>query len=74
MRGFLRSLADEIATLETAICCHHQGHAGFCRRAEIIQSVPGFAETTSASLLAGMPELGQVSDEIAAALIGRRPL
>jgi transposase len=31
--------------------------------------VLGFAETTSAILVAGMPELGQVSDKIAAALI-----
>ena len=45
----------------------------FAERAEIIESVPGFAETSSANLVAGMPELGQVSDEIAAALIGAAP-
>jgi transposase len=35
--------------------------------------VPGFAETSAANLVAGMPELGQVSNEIAAALIGLAP-
>jgi transposase len=45
----------------------------FAERAEIIESVPGFAKTSSANLVAGMPELGQVSDAIAAALIGIAP-
>ena len=42
-------------------------------RAEIIESVPGLAETSAANLVAGMPELGQVSNEIATALIGVAP-
>jgi len=69
----LKSLATEIARLEAAISAKVKGTPDFAERAEIIESVPGFAETTSASLIAGMPELGQVSDEIAAALIGLAP-
>src|SRR6202023_2611864 len=42
-------------------------------RAEIVESVPGFGGTSSANLISGMPELGQVSDEIAAALLGVAP-
>src|SRR6478736_6691920 len=56
----LKSLASEITKLEAAISAK-------------IKSVPDFAQTSSANLVAGMPELGQVSDEIAAALIGVAP-
>ena len=69
----LKSLAAEIAKLEAAIAAKIKATPDFAERAEIIESVPGFAETTSANLVAGMPELGQVSDDIAAALIGVAP-
>lgn len=69
----LKSLATEIVRLEAAISAKFKATPDFAERAEIIESVPGFAETTAANLIAGMPELGQVSDEIAAALIGLAP-
>src|SRR6267142_6795237 len=69
----LKSLTTEIAKLEAAISAKIKSTPDFAERAEIIESVPGFAETSSANLVAGMPELGQVSDEIAAALIGIAP-
>lgn len=69
----LKNLACEIAKLEAAICAKIKSMPDFAERAEIIESVPGFAETSSANLLAGMPELGQVSNKIAAALIGVAP-
>jgi transposase len=69
----LKSLASEIAKLEAAICGKIKSIPDFAERAEIIESVPGLAETSSANLVAGMPELGQVSDAIAAALIGAAP-
>jgi transposase len=69
----LKSLASEIAKLEAAISAKLKSTPDFAERAEIIESVPGLGETSSANLVAGMPELGQVSDEIAAALIGAAP-
>ena len=69
----LKSLAAEIAKLEAAISARIKARPDFAERAEIIESVPGLAEISSANLVAGMPELGQVSDEIAAALIGVAP-
>ena len=69
----LKSLAAEIAKLEAAISAKVKATPEFAERAEIIESVPGFAETTSATLIAGMPELGKVSKEIAAALLGAAP-
>jgi transposase len=69
----LKSLASEIAGLEAAISAQIKASPHLAERAEIIESVPGFAATTSANLVAGMPELGQVSNEIAAALLGAAP-
>jgi transposase len=69
----LKSLAIEIEKLEAAIAAKVAATADFAERAEIIKSVPGFAETTAANLIAGMPELGRVSDAIAAALVGVAP-
>ena len=69
----LKSLVAEITKLEAAIAALVKATPEFAERAEIIESVPGLAETASATLIAGMAELGQVSDEIAAALIGAAP-
>lgn len=69
----LKSLACELAKLEVTICAKIKSTPDFAERAEIIESVPGLAETSSAILVAGMPELGEVSDRIAAALIGAAP-
>jgi transposase len=69
----LKSLVGEISKLEAIIAATIKATPRLAERAEIIESVPGFAETTSANLVAGMPELGQVSNEIAAALIGLAP-
>jgi transposase len=69
----LKSLATEIAKLEAAISAKIKATPDFAERAEIIESVPGFAETTSANLIAGMPELGQVSNKIVPALLGTAP-
>jgi transposase len=69
----LKSLVVEIEKLEAAIAAKVAATADFAERAEIIESVPGFAGTTAANLIAGMPELGRVSDGIAAALVGVAP-
>lgn len=69
----LKRLAAEIDELETIISANVKATPEFAERAEIIESVPGLARATSAVLIAGMSELGQVSDEAAAALIGAAP-
>jgi len=69
----LKNLAAEVDKLEAAISAKVKATPDFAERAEIIESVPGLAQVTSAILIAGMPELGQVSDKIAAALIGVAP-
>ena len=69
----LKQLALEVAKLETAITALVKATAHFAELAEIIESVPGLGKITSAGLVAAMPELGQVSDNIAAALLGVAP-
>jgi transposase len=69
----LKNLAAEIDKLEAAISFKIKATPEFAQRAEIIESVPGLAQATSAVLIAGVPELGQVSDEVAAALVGLAP-
>lgn len=69
----LKSLAAEIAKLEATIAATVKATPDSAERFEIIESVPGLGGTVSATLLAGLPELGQVNDKIAAALVGIAP-
>ena len=69
----LKQIARELAGLEAAIAAMIKATAHFAELAEIIESVPGLAGTTSAGLIAKMPELGQVSNKVAAALLGAAP-
>ena len=68
----LKTIAAELAKLEAAITAMIKATPHFAELAEIIESVPGLARTTSAGLIAAMPELGQVSNKIAA-LLGVAP-
>src|ERR1700692_2401144 len=69
----LKQLALEIDKLEAAIAAMIKATPYFAERAEIIESVPGVGAITSAGLIAAMPELGQVSNKVAAALLGAAP-
>jgi transposase len=69
----LKKIAVEVATLEVAIAAMIKATPHFAELAEIIESVPGLAGTTSAGLIAGMSELGQVSNKVAPALLGAAP-
>jgi transposase len=69
----LKNIALEVAKLEAAIATLIKATAHFTELAEIIESVPGLAKATSAGLIAAMPELGQVSNKTAAALLGVAP-
>ena len=69
----LKKIALEMTRLEAAIAAMIKATPHFAERAEIIESVPGLGEITSAGLIAAMPELGQVSNKVAAALLGTAP-
>jgi transposase len=69
----LKKIAAEVAKLEVVIAAMIKATPHFAELAEIIESVPGLARTTSAGLIARMPELGQVSNKVAPALLGAAP-
>jgi transposase len=69
----LKKIALEVAKLETVIAALIETTPHFAELAEIIESVPGLGAITSAGLIAAMPELGQVNNKIAAALLGTAP-
>ena len=69
----LKKIASEVAKLEVAIAAQVKATPHFIELAEIIESVPGLGKATSAGLIAAMPELGQASDNVAAALLGVAP-
>lgn len=69
----LKKIAAELATLEVAIAAMIKTTAHFTELSEIIESVPGLGKGTSCGLIAAMPELGHVSNKVAASLLGVAP-
>jgi len=69
----LKGLDAEMTKIEDAIAAMIKATPAFAERAEIIDSVPGLGEVASAVLIAGLPELGTVREEVAAALLGAAP-
>jgi transposase len=69
----LKKIALEVAKLEAAITATIKATPHLAELTEIIESVPGLGKASSAGLVAALPELGQVSNKIAAALLGVAP-
>jgi transposase len=69
----LKQIAAEVAKLEAVITAMIKTTPRLKDLADIIESVPGLARTTSAGLIARMPELGQVNNKAASALLGAAP-
>jgi transposase len=69
----LKKIVAEVSKLEAVIAAMIKATPHFAELAEIIESVPGLARTTSAGLIARMPELGYVSNKVAPALLGTAP-
>jgi transposase len=63
----------ELRKLDAAVAAKIKANPQFARRAEIIDSVPGLGEQAVAGLIAWAPELGRVTNEAAAALVGVAP-
>ena len=69
----VKVLRAQYAKLDAAIAARIAATPDWARRAQIIASVPGLGERSVAGLLAWMPELGHLSDQAAAALVGAAP-
>ena len=69
----LKTIGVELVKLEAAISAMIEATPAFAELVGIIESVPGIGRTTCAALIAAMPELGQASNKIVAALLGVAP-
>lgn len=66
-------LEERIETMEVSIQSMIDRKLEWRERAQIIQSVPGIGEVTTATLTAELPELGKISGREIAALVGVAP-
>ena len=73
LAAVLKTVRAELRALDAAIAGLIKSSPALARRAEIIDSVPGLGAQAVAGLIAWMPELGRVSNEAAAALLGAAP-
>jgi transposase len=69
----LKTIGAELAKLDAAISAMIDASPHFTELAGIMESVPGIGRTTSAALIAAMPELGQAPNKSVAALLGAAP-
>lgn len=71
----LKDLLDrQIAALEARVEQAISSDNALAETADILRSVPGIGPVASSMLIAKMPELGQLSGEQAAALVGLAPI
>jgi transposase len=68
-----KAMRAELRKLDAAIAARIRTKPSFARRAEIIDSVPGLADQSVAGVIAWLPELGHITNEAAAALVGAAP-
>jgi transposase len=69
----IKSLDGQIGKLEVAMANMIKSRQDFTDRAEIIDSVPGLGAIAVAGVISHLPELGHVSNKVAAALLGAAP-
>jgi len=70
----LKALQAEIETIETAIAKLIQSDDDWKHKAELVDTAPGVGSVTANTLVAQVPELGQLNRQQIAALIGVAPL
>ncbi len=67
-------LGEQITALETAIAEARAAHPAWAATATLVQTMPGIGPVTAATLVAELPELGQLGHGQIAALVGVAPL
>jgi transposase len=72
--ALFKLLDEQIASLEQQIKAAIDQDKELAQRADILCSTPGVGFVTCSMLIAEMPELGQISNKTAAALIGLAPI
>ncbi|HEY1422647.1 MAG TPA: IS110 family transposase [Candidatus Acidoferrum sp.] len=72
-RQLRQTLEKQIAACDLALAKLIAADADLKTKAERLDAIPGVGAVTAATVLAELPELGQISDEAAAALVGVAP-
>jgi transposase len=72
-RRLRQTLEKQIAQCDTAIAALIAAEAPLQAQADRLDAIPGVGPITAATVLAELPELGRLSDEAAAALVGVAP-
>lgn len=72
-QALLKTIQAQLDTLRQLIAGRIARTERFARRAEIIRSMPGVGEASTAGVIAFLPELGRVDRQVAAALLGVAP-
>jgi transposase len=70
----VRLLDKEITGIEAEIAKLIQSDDDWSRKAEIVSSTPGIGATTAATIIADLPEMGQLNRAEIATLVGVAPL
>lgn len=73
IRASLRALARRIARFEALIRAHIATHEKLDRKARLLRSVPGIGAVSTTTLLAHLPELGEIDRRAVASLAGLAP-
>jgi transposase len=74
LKRHLDFLLAEIADIDCNIAAQVESDPTLARRAELLRSIPGFGNVVAATLVAELPELGQISKKQIAALAGVAPM
>lgn len=74
IEAILRVLDKEIGTADTELTQAVESSPAWKAKDELLQSIPGIGPVTSRTLLAELPELGTLSREQVASLVGVAPM
>lgn len=73
LEDLVKTLDAKLADLDNLIRCCIQDKADLCLRYQQLTSVPGIGPAVALSVMAFLPELGQISRRAIAALVGLAP-
>lgn len=73
-RRLLKALDKELERLEAALDEHIESEEEWAEKKALLKTAPGIGDTMVYTLLADMPELGQMNNKQAAALVGVAPI
>ncbi len=74
IRRIIRSIDDEIQRIEKRLSKHVQDQAEWTEKQSILKSAPGVGDTLTYTILADLPELGELNNREISKLVGVAPI